>query len=126
MAHSVELSESADRELSKLDAQTHPEVPSRTSRQAGRSAQHRRGPARRAAWGVLEIPRRRLPAHLEDRRRPSGCVGPPCRTPQGNLSLMKYRLVAPKNVTHLSVMEAASDFASLLVRVRMEGAEFII
>jgi len=39
---------------------------------------------------------------------------------------MKYRLVAPKNVTHLSVTEAASDFASLLVRVRMEGAEFII
>jgi antitoxin (DNA-binding transcriptional repressor) of toxin-antitoxin stability system len=39
---------------------------------------------------------------------------------------MEYRLVTPKNVIHISVAEAASDFASLLVRVRMESAEFVI
>jgi hypothetical protein len=39
---------------------------------------------------------------------------------------MEYRLVTPKNVIHLSVGEAASDFASLLVRVRMENVEFVI
>ena len=39
---------------------------------------------------------------------------------------MEYRLVAPKNVIHLSVAEAASDFASLLARVRVESVEFVI
>jgi len=39
---------------------------------------------------------------------------------------MEYRLVTPKNVIHISVGEAASDFASLLVRVRVESAEFVI
>jgi hypothetical protein len=39
---------------------------------------------------------------------------------------MEYRLVTPKNVIHLSVGEAASDFASLLVRGRMESVEFVI
>jgi antitoxin (DNA-binding transcriptional repressor) of toxin-antitoxin stability system len=39
---------------------------------------------------------------------------------------MEYRRVTPKNVVHLSVAEATSNFASLLIRVRMESAEFII
>jgi len=39
---------------------------------------------------------------------------------------MAYRLVAPKKVIHLSVEEAASDFASLLVRVRVESVEYVI
>ena len=39
---------------------------------------------------------------------------------------MEYRLVTPKNVIHISVGEAASGFASLLVRVRVESVEFVI
>ena len=39
---------------------------------------------------------------------------------------MEYRLVTPKNVVHIFVGEAASAFASLLVRVRVESTEFII
>ena len=39
---------------------------------------------------------------------------------------MEYRLVTPKNVIHVSVEAAASDFASLLVRVRVESVEFVI
>jgi antitoxin (DNA-binding transcriptional repressor) of toxin-antitoxin stability system len=39
---------------------------------------------------------------------------------------MEYRLVTPKNIIHISVAEAASDFASLLVRVRVESVEFVI
>jgi antitoxin (DNA-binding transcriptional repressor) of toxin-antitoxin stability system len=39
---------------------------------------------------------------------------------------MEYRRVTPKNVVHISVAEATSTFASLLIRVRMESAEFII
>ncbi|HEY6385113.1 MAG TPA: hypothetical protein VIX91_05455 [Candidatus Acidoferrum sp.] len=39
---------------------------------------------------------------------------------------MEYRLATPKNVIHISVAEAASDFASLLARVRVEGVEFVI
>ena len=39
---------------------------------------------------------------------------------------MAYRLVTPKKVLHLSVEEAASDFASLLVRVRVESVEYVI
>ena len=39
---------------------------------------------------------------------------------------MEDRLVTPKNVIHLSVGEAASDLASLLVRVRMESVAFVI
>ncbi len=39
---------------------------------------------------------------------------------------MQYRRVTPKNVVHISVAEAASNFASLLARVRIESAEFVI
>jgi len=39
---------------------------------------------------------------------------------------MAYRPVPPKNVLHLSVEEAASGFASLLVHVRVESVEFVI
>jgi hypothetical protein len=39
---------------------------------------------------------------------------------------MEYRRVTPKNVVHISVAEATSNFASLLDRVRVESAEFII
>lgn len=39
---------------------------------------------------------------------------------------MEYRLVPPKKVIHVSVAEAADDFASLLVRVRVESVEFVI
>jgi antitoxin (DNA-binding transcriptional repressor) of toxin-antitoxin stability system len=39
---------------------------------------------------------------------------------------MEYGRVTPKNVVHISVEEATSNFASLLVRVCMESAEFIL
>jgi antitoxin (DNA-binding transcriptional repressor) of toxin-antitoxin stability system len=39
---------------------------------------------------------------------------------------MEYRRVAPKSIVHISVAEAASNFASLLARVRVESAEFVI
>src|SRR5262249_17391836 len=69
--------------------QAHPEVPASTSRQTRRSAQHRRGVARLAAWRVLEIPCRRLSADLQDRRRPLDRSCPSGRPSQGNLSLVR-------------------------------------
>jgi antitoxin (DNA-binding transcriptional repressor) of toxin-antitoxin stability system len=39
---------------------------------------------------------------------------------------MEYRRVTPKNVVHISIAEAASNFTSLLARVRVGSAEFII
>lgn len=39
---------------------------------------------------------------------------------------MEYRRVTPRKVVHISVAEAASNFASLLARVRVESAEFVI
>ena len=39
---------------------------------------------------------------------------------------MEYRRVTPKNVVHIPVGEAASNFASLLGRVHRESTEFII
>jgi prevent-host-death family protein len=39
---------------------------------------------------------------------------------------MEYRRVTPKNVVHISMAEASSNFASLLARVRVEAVEFVI
>jgi hypothetical protein len=39
---------------------------------------------------------------------------------------MEYRRVTPKKVVHISVAEAESNFASLLARVLVESAEFVI
>jgi antitoxin (DNA-binding transcriptional repressor) of toxin-antitoxin stability system len=38
----------------------------------------------------------------------------------------EYRRVTPKNVIHISVAEATGAFASVLARVRLERAEFVI
>jgi len=76
------------RQTRRVAGQAHPEVPASTSRQTRPSAQHRRGVARLATWRVLEIPCRRLPAHLQDRRRPLDRSCPSRRPAQGNLSLI--------------------------------------
>ena len=39
---------------------------------------------------------------------------------------MEYRRVPPKNVIHIPVAEASSNFASLLIRVREEHTEFVL
>src|SRR5713226_2353373 len=67
--------------------QAHPEVPSRTRRPTGQPAQHRTSLARFATRRVLEIPRWRLPAHLQDRGQTTAHSGSSCRPPQRSLPL---------------------------------------
>jgi hypothetical protein len=89
MAYNVELSKvsgAGTRQTRSVAGQAHPEVPPSTSRQTRPTAQHRRGVARFAASRVLEIPCWRLPAHLQDRRRPLDRSS--LRPSQGNLSLV--------------------------------------
>ncbi len=90
MAYNVELSAEVDRELGKLDAQQAQRILKFLHERVAKLDDPRSiGEALHGSrlWGVLEISRRRLPAHLQDRRRSTGGSGAPRWTPQRNLSL---------------------------------------
>src|SRR5215472_2344644 len=92
MAYNVELSESAERELGKLDASQakrilkflHQRVAKLDDPRSIGEALH----GSRLGEFLEEIPCRRLPAHLQDRRRPLDRSCPSRRSSQGNLSLV--------------------------------------
>src|SRR6266699_2359576 len=110
MAYNVELSESAERELGKLDAPQAKRILKFLHQRIARlddPQQRRRGVARLAAWRVLEIPSRQLPAHLQDRRRPLDRSGPSRRPSQGNLSLVS----SLKRPSQISFQESRGDIS---------------
>src|SRR6266481_9481662 len=87
MAYNVELSESAERELGKLDTSQAKRI-LKFLHQRVAKLDDPRSIGEALHGSRLGILCRRLPAHLQDRRRPLDRSGPSRRPSQGNLSLV--------------------------------------